>query len=815
MHLHLAVDNLHCASCVRRLSSALDQTPAEEVQVDLAGKAVDLEWPEIRPLPELLNHLRSAGFPALVDERVISIEGMHCASCVGRVEKALHDVPGVLSAQVNLASAEARIEAVRGEVSAAALERAIDQAGYAAALAEVSGDNRESRRESELRALKKRFWLALVLTVPIFGAEMGGHFVPAVHHWLHGTLGTFTVHLGLFALTSLVLFGPGLMFYRIGIPNLVRGHPDMNSLVALGTGAAWAYSVIATFAPGLMPEGTANVYFEPAAVIVTLILLGRLLEARAKGRTGAAIERLLSLQARVARVERDGETVEIAIERVQRGDRVRIRPGETIPVDGEVVEGRSRVDESMLTGEPEPVRRAGGDKVVGGTVNQDGLLVIQATDLGADAVLARIVRMVQKAQSAKLPIQALVDRVTAWFVPGVMSIALVTAVIWLLLGPQPAVSFALVNAVAVLIIACPCAMGLATPTSIMVGTGRGAEQGILFRGGDALQQLKSVKVIALDKTGTLTEGRPTLTDLVAMNGWRETDLLALAAAAEEDSEHPLARAIVAAASERGLALAKTSDFTSVSGKGIVATVAGKTVHVGTLDWLAEADISTETAQDAVNTLSSMARTPVLVGVNGELAGLLGVADPIKQSTPKAIRSLHALGLEVVMISGDRRMTAEAIAKELGIDTVIAEVLPEGKVEAVQKLAREHGRVAFVGDGINDAPALAEADVGIAIGTGTDVAIESADVVLMSGDLGKVPAAIALSRATLRNISQNLFWAFAYNTALIPIAAGALYPAFGWLLSPMLAAVAMACSSLFVVGNALRLKQVSLQTSPSA
>jgi Cu+-exporting ATPase len=815
MHLHLAVDNLHCASCVRRLSSALDQTPAEEVQVDLAGKAVDLEWPEVRPLPELLNHLRSAGFPALVDETVIGIGGMHCASCVGRVERALQNVPGVLSAQVNLASAEARVESVRGEVTATALERAIEQAGYQAELPEASGHDREDRRASELRTLKSRFWLALVLTVPIFGAEMGGHFIPAVHHWLHASVGTFTVHLGLFVLTSLVLFGPGLMFYRVGIPNLIRGHPDMNSLVALGTGAAWAYSVVATFAPGLMPEGTANVYYEPAAVIVTLILLGRLLEARAKGRTGAAIERLLGLQARTARVERDGETSEITIERVQRGDRVRIRPGETIPVDGEVVEGQSRVDESMLTGEPEPVQRTAGDKVVGGTVNQDGMLVIQATDLGADAVLARIVRMVQKAQGAKLPIQALVDRVTAWFVPGVMSIALVTALIWLLLGPDPALSFALVNAVAVLIIACPCAMGLATPTSIMVGTGRGAEQGILFRGGDALQQLKSVNVIALDKTGTLTEGRPALTDLVALNGWSEMDLLALAAAAEQDSEHPLARAVVAAAAERDLALSKASDFRSVSGKGIVATVAGKSIHVGTLDWLAEAGAATDTVVEAINEISAKARTPMLVAVDGELAGLMGVADPIKESTPEAIRALHALGLEVVMISGDRKMTATAIADELGIDTVIAEVLPEGKVEAVQQLARQHGRIAFVGDGINDAPALAEADVGIAIGTGTDVAIESADVVLMSGDLGKVSAAIALSRATLRNISQNLFWAFAYNTALIPIAAGALYPAFGWLLSPMLAAVAMACSSLFVVGNALRLKRVRLEPSPSA
>ncbi|NDY94188.1 heavy metal translocating P-type ATPase [Wenzhouxiangella limi] len=810
MHLNLAVDNLHCASCVRRLQSALDDTPAKEVQVDLAGKAVDLEWPGERPLPDLLERLRSAGFPVHLDEIVIGIEGMHCASCVGRVEKALQGVPGVLSAQVNLASAEARVEVISGQVSSARLEEAVEAAGYSAELPDTTGHDREDRREAEARGLKKRFWLALVLTVPVFAVEMGGHFIPALHHWLHDSLGTFTLHTALFVLTSIILFGPGLMFYRIGIPNLLRGHPDMNSLVALGTGAAWTYSVVATFAPGLMPEGTANVYYEPAAVIVTLILLGRLLEARAKGRTGQAIERLLNLQARTARVERNGATTEIAIEQVERGDRVRVRPGETVPVDGQVVDGDSHVDESMLTGEPEPVRRKAGHKVVGGTVNQDGLLVIEATDLGADAVLAQIVRMVQKAQGAKLPIQALVDRVTAWFVPAVMSIAAITAVVWLLFGPEPALSFALVNAVAVLIIACPCAMGLATPTSIMVGTGRGAEQGILFRGGDALQLLKSIDVVALDKTGTLTEGRPALTDIAPLGAWDEEQVLALAASAEQDSEHPLARAVIASARERGIELSRAEDFSSASGKGIAATVAEQRVHVGTLDWLAEAGVATDAAVEAVDELSGRARTPVLVAVDGKLAGLLGIADPIKDSTPQAIQALHALGLEVVMISGDRQRTAKAIADELGIDTVIAEVLPEGKVEAVQALAREHGRVAFVGDGINDAPALAEADVGIAIGTGTDVAIESADVVLMSGDLGKVPAAIALSRATLRNIGQNLFWAFAYNTALIPIAAGALYPAFGWLLSPMLAAVAMACSSLFVVGNALRLKRITIE-----
>ena len=810
MHLNLAVDNLHCAGCVRRLEKSLEHTGASEISVDLAGKRVDLEWPAERRIPDLVEHLNQEGFPVQLEEAVIEIDGMHCASCVSQVEEALDGLPGVISASVNLANAQARVEYVDGTVSTAELRNAIEQAGYSATVPDGEpGDGTKDRRAAETRTLKRRFGLALVLTLPVFVLEMGSHFIPPLHHWVHTTLGTFPLHVLLFVLTTLILFGPGMMFFRVGLPNLLRGHPDMNSLVALGTGSAWAYSVVATFTPGIMPEGTANVYYEPAAVIVTLILLGRLLEARAKSRTGAAIERLLGLQARTARVERDGELTEMAIEDVHRGDRITIRPGETVPVDGRVIEGQSRVDESMLTGEPEPVQRSSGDKVVGGTVNQNGRLIIEATDLGSDAVLAQIVRMVQKAQGTKLPIQAMVDRVTAWFVPAVMAVAAMTALVWLIFGPDPALSFALVNAVAVLIIACPCAMGLATPTSIMVGTGRGAEQGILFRGGDALQQLRTVRIVALDKTGTLTEGRPEVTDIHVFGDASENRLLSLAASVEQDSEHPLARAIVGAAEQRGLDLEKAEDFRSESGKGIAARIAGQSVMLGTSDWLDSGGVSTVAASEQIDELAGKARTPVLVAVDGGLVGVLGIADPIKKSSFGAIKTLHELGLQVAMISGDRHKTAQAIAKELAIDTVIAEVLPDGKVDAVRELGEQHGRIAFVGDGINDAPALAQADVGIAIGTGTDVAIESADVVLMAGDLGKVPEAVALSRATLRNIRQNLFWAFAYNTALIPVAAGILYPAFGVLLSPMLAAAAMACSSLFVVGNALRLKRVRL------
>ncbi len=748
--------------------------------------------------------------PNLLD---LPVHGMHCASCVARAERALVAVPGVRSATVNLATRQARL-AVEEDFDPAAARNALRAAGYGAAADPGDDDTPDGRAghdgtgepEVEANRTRRDFLIAARLTAPVFVLEMGGHLVPALHHALHGWLGTPTINLVQFLLASLVLFGPGQGFFRAGIPALLRGAPEMNSLVALGTGAAWLYSVVASFAPGSMPEGSAQVYFEPAAVIVTLVLMGRWLEARARGRTGAAIARLLGLQARIARVERGDEVVELEVAAVRRGDVVRVRPGEAIPVDGEVVEGRSRVDESMLTGEPVPVAKAPGDAVVGGTLNQQGSLRLRATDLGEDAVLARIVRMVQQAQGAKLPIQALVDRVTAWFVPVVIALSALTALAWWLLGPEPALAMALVKAVAVLIIACPCAMGLATPTSILVGTGRGADAGILFRGGDALQALRGVDTVALDKTGTLTLGRPALTDLVLLADLDEARVLVLAAAAEQDAEHPVAAALLAAARERGMALPPADGFASHTGRGIEARVDGRGVLLGSARFLAEAGIDTSAHAERADALARAARTPLWMAVDGRAVALLAVADPIKAGTPAAIEALHAMGLRVAMLSGDHRRTAEAIAGQLGIDAVHAELLPGDKLDLIRRMRSEGRRVAFVGDGINDAPALAEAEVGIAIGNGTDVAIESADVVLMSGDLRNVANAIALSRATLRNIRQNLFWAFAYNTALIPVAAGVLHPAFGIGLSPMLAALAMALSSVFVVGNALRLRR---------
>jgi Cu+-exporting ATPase len=570
--------------------------------------------------------------------------------------------------------------------------------------------------------------------------------------------------------------------------------------------AAYLYSVVATFFPSVLPQGTVNVYYEAAAVIITLILLGRFFEAKAKGRTSLAIQHLVGMQPKVARIQLNNQVIEVPIAEVQTGTIVEIRPGERIPVDGEVIHGQSFIDESMITGEPMPVEKTIGSTVVGGTINQSGSLNIKATSVGSSSVLSQIIRMVEQAQGSKLPIQALVDKITMWFVPVVMGLSLLTFITWFIFGPEPALTFSLVNAVAVLIIACPCAMGLATPTSIMVGTGRGAEMGVLFRKGEALQLLKETKVVAVDKTGTLTEGKPILTDLHVLEGFEYNAVLSLMAAVESKSEHPIARAIVQAAIDKELILSPVADFKSVTGYGIEATVSEHLVHIGADRYMEKLGLNPNVFSQFSDRLGEEGKTPLYVAIDQKLAAIIAVADPIKESTFAAIEALHQLGLKVAMITGDNRHTAQAIAKKLGIDEVIAEVLPEGKIEAVKKLKNQYGKLAYVGDGINDAPALAEADIGLAIGTGTDVAIEAADVVLMSGNLKGVPNAIALSKATITNIRENLFWAFVYNAALIPIAAGVLYPQFGLLLSPVFAAGAMALSSIFVLGNALRLKR---------
>lgn len=735
---------------------------------------------------------------------------MTCASCVGRVEKALTQIPGVIEASVNLATERARIRHLSGAVTAADLEAAVVQAGYKPRrLSDAStnvNEQADERREQEERSLRRSLFTAAIFTLPVFIIEMGSHFIPGIHHWVANTLGQQLNWYIQFVLATLVLFGPGLRFFQKGVPALLRAAPDMNSLVAVGTAAAYGYSVVATFMPQILPVGTANVYFEAAVVIVTLILLGRTLEARAKGKTSQAIKRLVGLQAKTARVARDGKMIEIPLDEVATDDIVFVRPGEKIPVDGVVIEGASYVDESMITGEPVPVSKEIGSEVVGGTINKTGAFSFRVTQIGSNTVLAQIIRLVEEAQGSKLPIQALVDKVTMWFVPAVMAGAVITFFIWLIFGPDPALTFALINAVAVLIIACPCAMGLATPTSIMVGTGRAAELGVLFRKGEALQALRDVSVVALDKTGTLTKGRPELTDLVPAEGFEYDEVLALVAAIETRSEHPIAEAIVAAAKEKGISFAAIEEFEAVPGFGVSAKVGGRSVSVGADRFMKQLGLEVSHFQPTALHLGEQGKSPLYAAIDGRLAAIIAVADPIKETTPEAIKALHSLGLKVAMITGDNAATAAAIAKQLGIDEVAAEVLPDGKVAALKQFRSNGNKVAFVGDGINDAPALAEADVGLAIGTGTDVAIEAADVVLMSGDLRGVVDAIALSQATIRNIKQNLFWAFAYNALLIPVAAGLLYPINGTLLSPILAAAAMALSSVFVLGNALRLKR---------
>ncbi|WP_116474107.1 heavy metal translocating P-type ATPase [Zobellella maritima] len=808
LDVQLPISGMSCASCVSRVEQALQKAPGVlEARVNLATEKAEVSLAADTPASVLSEAVERAGYQTRTEQFELSIIGMSCASCVGRVEKALRQQPGVISASVNLAAETAMIEALAGNLDDGRLVAVVRDAGYDAAPLSAGRDHDDDnvRREQERLRLKRAFWLSAALTLPVFVLEMGAHFIPGMHQWILATLGQ-PLNWGIqFVLTTLVLFGPGLRFLRHGLPSLLRAAPDMNSLVALGSLAAWGYSVVATFAGGWLPEGTRQVYFEAAAVIVTLILLGRYLEARAKGRTGEAIQRLLSLQVKTARVRRKGETLELPLAQVQVGDLVLVRPGERIPVDGTVQEGSSYVDESMLTGEPVPVAKEAGDGVVGGTINKNGALSFEATKVGGDTLLAQIIRMVEQAQGAKLPIQALVDKVTAVFVPVVMAVAALTFLIWLWLGPNPALTFALVNGVAVLIIACPCAMGLATPTSIMVGTGRAAELGVLFRKGQALQSLRNARVIALDKTGTLTRGQPELTDFKVQPGFDKDEVLTLVASVEQHSEHPIAEAIVGAARERALALAEPEGFETLTGLGVCATVQGRRVEIGADRYLQQQGHDLGALREAVEVLANEGKSPLYAAVDGELAVVLAVADPIKEGTPAAIDALHELGLKVAMITGDNSGTANAIARRLGIDEVVAEVMPDAKVEALQRLRERFGAVAFVGDGINDAPALAEADVGLAIGTGTDIAIESADVVLMSGDLRAVPNALAISQATLRNIRQNLFWAFAYNVCLIPVAAGVLYPAFGLLLSPMLAAGAMAMSSVFVVGNALRLK----------
>ena len=802
--IELEIEGMTCASCVARVEKALKTVPEViDAQVNLATEKATITALASVENSALAKSVEKAGFHIAQPNIELNIDGMTCASCVARVEKALNAVDGVNKATVNLASEKAFVQAPVSKTQE--LIAAVKKAGYSATVATQLQPTMAEKKADEARLLKRDLIIALVLAVPVFILEMGSHMIPAFHHFIAHNLGTQNSWYIQFILTTLVLILPGRRFYRHGIPALARLAPDMNSLVAVGTLSAYSFSCVATFAPQLLPQGTVHVYFEAAAVIVALILLGRFMEAKAKGKTSQAIQYLVGMQPKTARVEQSGTFIDLPISDVKTGMLIEIRPGERCPVDGAVVSGNSYIDESMISGEPIPVEKKAGDEVVGGTINQNGALKIQATAVGQDSVLAQIIHMVEQAQGSKLPIQALVDKVTLWFVPVVMALALITFLVWYVVGPEPSLTYALVNAVAVLIIACPCAMGLATPTSIMVGTGRGAELGVLFRKGEALQQLKNTQVVAVDKTGTLTEGKPKLTDFEVTEAFDKDRVFQLLASVEQKSEHPIAYAIVQAAKEMQVQLLEVDQFDSVTGAGIQAVVEGRSIYIGADHLMHKLGLETQIFSALAERMGNEGKTPLYVSIDLQLAAIVAVADPIKATTFTAIQALHDLGLKVAMITGDNRHTAIAIARQLKIDHVIAEVMPDQKVQSVQQLKKEHGIVCFVGDGINDAPALAQADVGMAIGTGTDVAIEAADVVLMSGNLQMVPTAIALSTATMNNIRQNLFWAFIYNAALIPVAAGVLYPFFGILLSPMFAAGAMALSSVFVVSNALRLK----------
>jgi Cu+-exporting ATPase len=728
-----------------------------------------------------------------------------CPTCLTTIEGILESIPGVAGVQTDVAYEQLTVDYAPARVSLVDLQDAVASAGYRvkgrpAPGSEEAEDEEAAERRREIRDLRRRVLVGAVLTAPVLIAAMATEFLDA--RWVPELLTNRGVQL---ALITPVMFYTGLPIHTVGWRTLLHRTAEMNTLITVGTSAAYAYSVLVTLAPGVLPAEVRDVYFEAVGVILTLILLGRLLEARARAGTGQAIRELIGLRPRTARVVRDGAEREVPIEEVRVGDEVIVRPGERVPVDGEIVDGRSTIDEAMVTGESIPADRAPGDAVVGGTVNQTGSFRYRATAVGSDTLLAHIIRLVREAQASKAPIQRLADAVASYFVPAVMLIAIATFVVWFLIGPDPALTFGLVSAVSVLIIACPCALGLATPLSIMVGTGRGAQNGVLVRSAEALETAHRVGIVVLDKTGTLTRGEPALTDVVPAEGFSEKELLRLAASAERVSEHPLGEAVVRGAIERGLELDEPREFESVTGRGVRATVQGREVVVGSGRLLREAGVDSGSLEEVAGRLEEQGGTAIRVGIDGRAAGVLGVADTVKTDAAAAVAALLARGIQVAMLTGDNRRTAEAIARQVGVGRVLAEVLPQDKTAEIRRLQAGGGVVAMVGDGINDAPALAQADVGVAIGTGTDVAIEAADVTLISGELRGVVTGVDLSRATMRNIRQNLGFAFLYNVAGIPVAAGLLYPLLGLLLNPMIAAAAMALSSLSVVLNANRLR----------
>ena len=801
--LSLKINGMSCASCVSHVEDALSQVPGvSEARVNFATEQASVRLDPKRVSPTILaDAITDAGYEVVAEQVNLRIQGMSCASCVAHIEEALGTLNGVLKANVNFAAEKAQVEYLPDVVDVAAIRRAVVDAGYEASVAkEEEVDKDKAAHEAKIKELRFKIAVGAILSIPVF---FGSY--PSLFPWVPDIIKN---PVALWILTTPVQFWVGWQFYRGAWAALKHKTSDMNTLIAVGTSAAYLYSIGLILFPSFFEaHGVAKeVYFDTSTIIITLILLGRYLESIARGRTSEAIKKLMGMQAKTARVIRNNVEQDISVDEVVPGDLVVVRPGEKIPVDGFIHEGYSSIDEAMITGESIPVDKKTGDEVIGATINKTGTFKFEATKVGKDTVLAQIIKLVEEAQGSKAPIQRMVDKVTSYFVPTVITISVITALVWFFWGPAPALTYALLNFVAVLIIACPCALGLATPTSIMVGTGKGAENGILIRSGEALETAQKLTALIFDKTGTLTKGEPALTDVFTADGIEERKLLGLVASAERGSEHPLGQAIVNGAKGRGVELFEPQDFSAIPGKGISARIEGRSILAGNLKLMSEKGMSLDGLEERARSFSDQGKTPMYVAIDDRPAGVIAVADTLKPNSADAVAQLHRLGLKVVMITGDNRRTAEAIARQVGIDRVLAEVLPEDKAREVKKLQEEGESVGMVGDGINDAPALAQANVGIAIGTGTDVAMEAADITLMSGDLRGVVTAISLSKATMRNIKQNLFWAFGYNTALIPVAAGILYPFFGILLSPIIAAAAMAASSVSVVSNALRLRR---------
>jgi len=804
---HIPITGMTCTTCAATVEKGLNEMPGvERAEVNFASEKASIEYdPSKVDLAKINSAISQLGYGIATRKSIFPVSGMTCAACVARVEKALSGVPGVISANVNLASEKATVEYIEG-TELADLRRAVDEAGYKLGAEAENLEDVTTVARRELRMVRDRLIFAAVLGLSILVLSLGPAFAGKLYL--------------LWALATPVQFWAGWRFYRGAWGALRHRTADMNTLIAVGTSAAYLYSVVAVLSPGIFTGGglERNVYFDTSAMIIALILLGRFLEARARGQTSEAIKKLIGMQPKTALVIRDGEEREIPVDDVEVGDLILVRPGERVPVDGTIRQGYSSIDESMITGESIPIEKEVGDEVIGASINKTGSFQFEATKVGKDTTLAQIIRLVEEAQGSKAPIQRLADVIASYFVPIVIGIAIITFIIWYSLGPSPALTFALLNFVAVLIIACPCALGLATPTAIMVGTGKGAEHGVLIKSAETLERSQRINTVLLDKTGTLTRGEPEVTDIIAAPSFSREETLRLAASVEHVSEHPLGEAIVKAASEEKLELSPVSGFNAIPGHGVEALMEGRKLLLGNLRLMKDRGLSLNGLEEEADRLWAKGKTVMFLGVDGEVVGIIALADTIKPSAKEAVAALHRMGIEVVMITGDNRRTAEAIAQEVGIDRVLAEVLPEHKAQEVKKLQDEGKAAAMVGDGINDAPALAQADVGIAIGTGTDVAMETGDITLIRGDLLGIVTAISLSKRTMKTIRQNLFWAFAYNTALIPVAAGVLYLVFGQggvpgqldfvlgdngFLNPILAAAAMAASSITVVFNSLR------------